>query len=115
MRDEFFTLISTVANLFAKLYRKVFQKFVPNSSSDQEWRELKTIEDNKAKRCVVFSVGAHHCYRFEEYLWLAPWEEDGEYLDEGYWTSTQISGLYGTADEAEADARSTISWLKAQE
>jgi hypothetical protein len=38
--------------------------------------------------------------------------DDGEWGTLEYWTPTDAGGLYGSADEAEADARKSIFWLR---
>jgi hypothetical protein len=38
--------------------------------------------------------------------------DEGEYGTYEYWTPTDGGGLYGSADEAEKDARAAVPWLR---
>jgi hypothetical protein len=71
-------------------------------------KRVKTIEreDGKARVCIM--VRDDGLYRFY-------WEFEDEDPPYGsFWTAQDFSGLYGTLEEAEREARLTVPWLRSQ-
>lgn len=60
-------------------------------------------------RRLVVEPLSNGLFRFTELTFT-----DGDEYVEPYWIETYISGLYATLEEAEADARSTLPWLRDQ-
>lgn len=71
---------------------------------------VKRIERADAVRALEIFRGDHGLFRFDEMKWHEP-DIDDPYEDEGYWAPILSSGLYGSADAAERDARAEIAWL----
>lgn len=53
-------------------------------------------------------------FQFEEYIVELIVEPDTEYFEEGttYWDCTHSSGLHASLEEADAEARSSLPWLR---
>jgi hypothetical protein len=70
-------------------------------------REIKRFERPDGKRSLTIFERDDGCYAFVE---------DGEqyegYVKEYYWAPIHFSGIYGTAEEAERDARLMTPWLR---
>ena len=69
---------------------------------------MRTIFSADGKRRVEISAGHGDWYRFTEYCDV--WNEDYA-VPAPVWTPTHFSGLYETAEAAEAEAYATLPWL----
>jgi hypothetical protein len=66
--------------------------------------KIKRISGQGGKRALFFAdSGGLFC--FEEHTSVT---ED----DDTYWSPTSVSGLYGSAEDAERDARMELPWLR---
>ncbi|MBB3692456.1 hypothetical protein [Sphingomonas sp. BK580] len=71
---------------------------------------VKTIASKDGKHLLdigVSSLGLYRYTTFKEMYWPAP-----DLHDSPEWTPDEFSGLFETADEAEADARAKLDWLR---
>jgi hypothetical protein len=74
---------------------------------------IKRIESADAARALEVFRGDHGLFRFDEMKWIEPEVDDDHcYEDEGYGSLVTCSGLYGSAEAAERDARAEIPWLR---
>lgn len=72
---------------------------------------LKKIVSADGKRYAEIASDDDKVFRFTEYAEV--WDEGyGEVPGSFYWEPTHCSGLYDSAAAAEADARSTLPWLR---
>ena len=75
-------------------------------------RKIKSFERPDGKRRLAIFARADGCYEFiessEQYEYLI--YED--HIQEYYWAPIYESGIYGTAEEAERDARLMTPWLR---
>jgi hypothetical protein len=74
---------------------------------------VKRVESLDSKRRVdILDVGGG-LFRFSLSRFVASQDEvDRLHHGEGYWTIESSSGLYASADEAEAGARAQTTWMQ---
>ena len=73
---------------------------------------MKVIDSADGKhRVEIRSDGRYFRFIEESELWD---EGYGEMSGFHYWTPTHLSGLYDSAEAAEADARATLDWLRGE-
>lgn len=66
---------------------------------------IKTIERSDGKARIYIVARDDALFRYEGEMEV---EEDGDV----FWQPSNISGLFETPEEAEADARDEVPWLK---
>ena len=80
------------------------------------WEEIKRLEGQDPHRHAVIVRGPHGMYRFDALRWrkyYEPSEHDDGPIDGGWWDCEHQSGLHDTVEGAEAEASSSMSWLRA--
>jgi hypothetical protein len=70
-------------------------------------REIKTFDRPDGKRRLAIIERTDGCFEFIE-----DGEQYEDYIKEYYRAPCYFSGIYGTAEEAERDARLIIPWLR---
>jgi len=71
-------------------------------------KEIKNIASPDGKHRVAIIARDDGCYHFME----EAESRDEEISKAVYWAPTYFSGIYGTAEEAERDARLIVPWLR---
>ncbi len=78
-----------------------------------KWLTVTTINDiTGEKRVEIQQDTERSLYRFLVEQWWHAAEEDEGCLGEGFWSNTDVSGLLGSIEECEKDARASIDWLR---
>lgn len=70
-------------------------------------RQVKTFQRSDGKRRLDIFIRDDGYYEFVE-----EGEKYEDFVKEYYWAPIQFSGIYGTMEEAERDARRVIQWLR---
>ena len=70
-----------------------------------KWKEVKRIAHANPNYEVSVLEGPQGLCRYESLAWQA---SNGEAADDGLWVSVFESGLFESADAAEADARAAV-------
>lgn len=81
------------------------------------WEEIKRLAGKDPHRHAVILRGSHGMYRFDALRWrkyYEPSNEDEGPINDGWWDCEHRSGLHETAEGAEAEARSSLLWLRAE-
>jgi len=76
-----------------------------------EYRDRQRYESPDGQSAITIEEGDHGLWRFTIWKWVAVQDNEDEF-DHAYWLPSLSSGLYATAAEATAAARSRIDWLR---
>lgn len=81
------------------------------------WTLVKSLDhDHCALRLEILAAPDNDLFRYHISTWVPVDESERMYYgDDGYWSSPQMSGLYGSLSECEAAARLDPSWVGQRE
>jgi hypothetical protein len=84
------------------------------SMTEPGWTEVKRLSGDDPHRYVAVLRGPHGLYRFDALRWskyYTPSEEDNGPIVGGLWAAEHQSGLFGSPEEAERNARLEVAWV----
>lgn len=76
------------------------------------WRLVRRVLDGDGSRRLDIEASDKSLFRYTSYSWQAAADEDEGALGDGYWTQDRQSGLFGSLELCERDARSSIKWFR---
>lgn len=78
-----------------------------------EFERVKRIEGEDKRHTLEIARNPSGQFRFTEFKWVVSRDDvDRQVHGDGYWAYSHFSGLYESAEAAEADARQSLPWLK---
>jgi hypothetical protein len=78
-----------------------------------EFEHITRIQSADERHALEIMRGSSGQYRFIEFEWVLSVDDvDRLVHGDGYWKTSSPSGLYESAQAAEADARASLPWLK---
>lgn len=78
-----------------------------------DWQIVKVVQAPEGERKAEFRQSADGgLYRYHVSEWFPPEEDEAACFPDGFWSETDMSGLYATLSECEADARRSVPWLR---
>jgi hypothetical protein len=80
------------------------------------WTEVKCLPSPDGRRKVIVVRNRDGLFKYEALRWQRYYEPspaDQGPIEGGLWGEEYVSGLFASAADAEADARTAIEWLRA--
>lgn len=81
-----------------------------------EWIDIRAIRGPESPEGFTEIVSqkslAGDLHRYIVRRWWHPAEIEEGLYDEGYWSITEVSGLFSTLDDCEREADAVIPWLR---